>query len=165
MPASRRTVSLRPLTESNRAAAESLQVGPGQERYVGSVAESLIEAAEHPDAGALTWLICAADEPVGFVMIADEVRSSDYVPHYLWKLLVDDRHQRQGFGTAALDLVAEYFRRRPGVEVLRTRARQGDGSPIAFYERYGFERTGEEVDGEVALALRLARPPGSGPHA
>jgi diamine N-acetyltransferase len=30
-----------------------------------------------------------------------------------------------------------------------------DGSPIGFYERYGFERTGEVVDGEVALQLRL----------
>jgi hypothetical protein len=34
--------------------------------------------------------------------------------------------------------------------------RQGDGSPIAFSERYGFEQTGEVVfEGEVLLRLRL----------
>jgi hypothetical protein len=40
--------------------------------------------------------------------------------------------------------------------VLTTSAGQGDGSPIAFYERYGFERTGEVwSDDEVLLALKL----------
>ena len=90
-------------------------------------------------------------------MIADEVGSPDYVPHYLWKLLIDERHQRQGHGTATLDLIVEYFRGRPGVEVLTTSAGEGDGSPIGFYERYGFERTGEVSDGEVVLRLGLRR--------
>ena len=88
-------------------------------------------------------------------MIADEVASPDYIPHYLWKLLIDERYQRQGFGTATLDLIVEYFRGRPGVEVLNTSAADGDGSPLAFYERYGFRRTGEVVDGEVLLRLAL----------
>ena len=39
--------------------------------------------------------------------------------------------------------------------MLNTSAREGDGSPIAFYERYGFERTGEVRDQEVLLRLKL----------
>jgi GNAT superfamily N-acetyltransferase len=149
-------VSLRPLSESNRQAVEALRVSPSQERFVSSVAESLREAAEHPDAHALYWVVHADDTPVGFVMIADEVGSPDYMPHYLWKLLIDERYQRQGFGTATLDLIVEYFRGRPGVEVLTTSAGQGDGSPITFYERYGFEQTGEVwSDDEVLLRLEL----------
>jgi diamine N-acetyltransferase len=148
-------VSLRPLSESDRQAVEALRVAPSQERFVSSVAESLQEAAEHPGARALSWAVHADDTPVGFVMIADEVDGPDYIPHYLWKLLIDERYQRQGFGTATLDLIVEYFRGRPGVEVLSTRAGQGDGSPIAFYERYGFERTGDVLDDEVLLRLGL----------
>jgi diamine N-acetyltransferase len=148
-------VSLRPLTESNRQAVEALRVSPSQERFVSSVARSLREAAEHPDARALYWAVYAGDTPVGFVMIADEVASPDYIPHFLWKLLIDQRYQRQGFGTATLDSIVAYFRGRPGVEVLSTSAGQGDGSPITFYERYGFERTGEVIDGEVRLRLSL----------
>jgi len=91
-------------------------------------------------------------------MVADEVGSPDYIPHYLWKLLIDERYQRQGFGTATLDLIVDYFRGRLGVEVLSTSAGQGDGSPIEFYERYGFERTGELADDEVLLRLRLPSP-------
>ena len=148
-------VSLRPLSESNRQAVEALRVSPEQERFVSGVAESLAQAAEHPDAHALYWAVYAEDTPVGFVMIADEVGSPDYIPQYLWKLLIDERYQRRGFGTATLDLIVEYFRGRPGVEVLNTSAGQGDGSPIAFYERYGFEQTGEVRDDEVLLRLKL----------
>jgi diamine N-acetyltransferase len=148
-------ISLRPLSESNAQAVEALRVSPGQERFVSGVAESLREAAEHPDAHALYWVVHADDTPVGFVMIADEVAGPDYIPHYLWKLLIDERYQRQGFGTATLDLIVEYFRGRPGVQALTTSAGQGDGSPIAFYERYGFEPTGEVSGGEVVLRLAL----------
>ena len=150
-----RGVSLRPIGESNRQAIEALRVSPSQQRFVSGVAESLREAADHPDAHALYWAVYADDTPVGFVMIADEVESAEYVPHYLWKLLIDERYQGRGFGTATLDLIVEYFRGRPGVEVLTTSARQGDGSPIGFYERYGFQRTGEVSDDEVVLRLRL----------
>jgi diamine N-acetyltransferase len=90
-------------------------------------------------------------------MISDEVGSPEYIPHFLWKLLIDGRYQRRGLGTATLDLIVEYFRGRPEVEVLWTSAGQGDGSPITFYERYGFEQTGEIVfDNEVLLRLRLS---------
>jgi len=133
-------------------------VSPSQERFVSGVAESLRQAAEHPDARALYWAVYADETPVGFVMVADDVASPDYMPHYLWKLLIDERYERQRFGTATLDLIVEYFRGRPGVEVLSTSAGEGDGSPIEFYERYGFERTGEVSDDEVVLRLRLPSP-------
>jgi diamine N-acetyltransferase len=61
-------VSLRPLEDSDRDAVDALRVSPGQERFVSSVAESLREAAEHPDARALYWVVRADDTPVGFVM-------------------------------------------------------------------------------------------------
>src|SRR5215210_8447898 len=150
-----RVVSLRPLSDSNRQAVEALRVSPSQAQFVSSVADSLREAAEHPDAHAQYWAVHAEDAPVGFVMIADEVDNPEYIPHYLWKLLIDERHQRQGFGTATLDLVVEYFRGRPGVEALSTSAGPGDGSPITFYEHYGFERTGEVRFDEVLLRLKL----------
>jgi diamine N-acetyltransferase len=149
-------ISLRPITESNREAVEALEVAPGQEQFVSNVADSLLEAAAEPDGRALCWAVYADETPVGFVMISDEVGGPGYIPHYLWKLFIDERYQRQGFGTATLDLIVEYFRGRPGVEVLSTSAGQGDGSPITFYERYGFEQTGEIVfDNEVLLRLKL----------
>lgn len=70
--------------------------------------------------------------------------------------MIDERYQGRGFGTATLDLIVEYFRSRPGVEVMNTSAGQGDGSPIPFYEGYSFVQTGELVfEGEVLLRLDL----------
>ncbi|MGN6379296.1 MAG: GNAT family N-acetyltransferase [Gaiellales bacterium] len=133
-----------------------MSVSAAQLQFVSSVGGSLREAAEHPGAHAICWGLYDEDTPVGFVMIADEVDGPPYVPHFLWKLLIDERHQRRGYGTAALDLVVEYFRGRPGVEEITTSAGEGQGSPIPFYERYGFERTGKIVDDdEVELRLRL----------
>jgi diamine N-acetyltransferase len=150
-------ISLRPITDDNRAEVDALRTAPAQERFVSTVAESLLEAAEEPDGRALFWAVYDGETPVGFVMISDEVGSPGYIPHYLWKLLIDERFQGRGFGRATLDLIVEYFRGRAGADVLWTSAGQGDGSPIGFYERYGFERTGEIVfDDEVLLRLQLA---------
>ena len=150
-------VSLRPITDANRDQVEALAVAPAQRRFVSTVRASICEAAAEPDAHALYWAIYDDEVPVGFVMIADEVGSPEYIPHFLWKLLIDERYQRQGFGTAALDLVVNYFRGRSGVEVLTTSAGQGEGSPVTFYERYGFERTGDIVFGnEILLRFPLS---------
>lgn len=149
-------VSLRPIDESNREAVEALEVSPVQQQFVSNVADSLLEAAAEPDGRALYWAVYDDETPVGFVMISDEVGGPDYIAHYLWKLFIDERYQGRGFGTATLDLIVKYFRDRPGVDVMWTSAGQGDGSPIGFYERYGFEQTGEIVfDNEVLLRLAL----------
>ena len=149
-------ISLRPIDDSNREAVEALDVAPEQQQFVSNAADSIREAAGEPDGRALYWAIYADETPVGFVMISDDVGGPGYFPQYLWKLFIDERYQRRGYGTATLDLVAEYFRRRSEVEIMRTSCGQGDGSPLAFYERYGFEQTGDIVfDDEILLQLRI----------
>lgn len=149
-------ITLRPLDDANRDAVLALRVAPEQLAFVSSVEASLREAEEEPGGRAIQWALYDGELLVGFVMISDQVEGPGYLTQYLWKLLVDERYQRRGYGTAALDLVARYFRGRPGVEVMWTSAGQGEGSPIPFYERYGFERTGDIVfDDEVLLRLRL----------
>jgi diamine N-acetyltransferase len=149
-------VSLRPITDANRDAVLALRVSQAQEQFVSNVPDSLLEAAEEPDGRAISWAVYDDETPVGFVMISDEVGGPGYIAQYLWKLLIDERYQRRGLGTATLDLIVEYFRGRPRVEVMWTSAGQGEGSPIPFYERYGFEQTGDIVfDDEVLLRLSL----------
>jgi diamine N-acetyltransferase len=149
-------VSLRPITDSNREAVEALEVSQQQQNFVSNAADSILEAAGEPDGRALYWAIYADETPVGFAMISDDVGGPGYFPQYLWKLFIDRRYQGRGYGTATLDLVADYFRRRPEVEIMRTSCGQGEGSPLGFYERYGFEQTGEIVfDDEILLQYKL----------
>jgi diamine N-acetyltransferase len=104
-------------------------------------------------------------------MISDGIPEADLAaddelvgPYFLWRLLIDERLQRRGYGTAALDAIAAYVRSRPGGEGLYTSAAQGEGTPQPFYERYGFVATGRIVDDEVVLHLDLRAPDGASIH-
>lgn len=145
-------ITFRPLDDANRSEVEALRTSPEQERFVSPVTRSLQEALEEPGAHAIQWAMYDDGTPVGFVMIADEVEGDEYLPQFLWKLLIDRDHQRKGNGTAALVFVSDFFRER-GRNAMWTSAGEGDGGPIPFYERFGFVRTGE-VHGEEAI-LRL----------
>ena len=158
------TVELRDIvTDEDRAAALRLRTAPGQERFVSSVEQSFADAIEHPEACPRYWAVYDGDEAVGFTMISDniprETLDADPTlvgPYFLWRLLIDERFQRRGYGTATLDAVVAYVRSRPGGDTLLTSAGQGEGSPQPFYERYGFVPKGEIVEDEVVLRLDLA---------
>jgi diamine N-acetyltransferase len=51
--------------------------------------------------------------------------------------------------------MADYLRTRPRAERLLTSVVPGPASPIGFYLRYGFARTGQVFDGEDVLELPL----------
>jgi diamine N-acetyltransferase len=151
-------VSLREISDDNRAAVEALAVTEDQTNYVASVTQSLQDAEDYPDAKPWYRAVYADDEPVGFVMISDGITVDDptYVgPYYLWRLLVDSRFQGRGFGTAALDLIVEHVRTRPDARTLLVSHVVGPTSPVTFYQRYGFRLTGEVHEDEPILELDL----------
>jgi diamine N-acetyltransferase len=159
MAPDRQAVTLRPVTELNRADVSALRVAPGQERFVDGVAESLAEAAARPHGRPWYRAVYAGGTPVGFLMLADDVPPGDpdfRWRFYLWRMLIDGRHQRRGYGRAALDLVVAHVRTRPGAATLVTSVVLGEGSPFDFYVRYGFRSTGEMFDHEHVLELPLA---------
>jgi diamine N-acetyltransferase len=153
-------VSLREVTDRNRADVEALGVTDDQANYVASNAESLLEAAATP--GACPWYraIYAGEVPVGFVMISDGIppERTDYLgPYYLWRLMIDTRWQGNGLGTAALDLVVEHVRSRPDAQHLLCSLVPGTvGSPRGFYLGYGFRLRGDWFDDEEVIELPLA---------
>ena len=75
-------------------------------------------------------------------------------PWFLWRLLVDERHQREGYGFAALTEVVEVIRAAGGNELLSS-FQAGEGEPWPFYERFGFAKTGTFEDGEAVIRLDL----------
>ena len=153
-------IFLREITGANRPEVERLGVTSEQENYVAGVVESLVEAAATPAACPWYRAVYAGDEPVGFVMISDGIPDGhpEYLgPYFLWRLLIDARWQGRGFGRAALELVVEYVRTRPNASTLLTSVVPGPASPMGFYLRCGFARTGQVFDGEDVLELRLMR--------
>ena len=81
MTTARGAISLRPVTEENRADVEGLAVAESQLPFVGSVADAFLEAAEDPDGRAMQFGLYDGETPVGFVMLSDEVGNPSYVAH------------------------------------------------------------------------------------
>jgi diamine N-acetyltransferase len=152
-------VSLVELTDGNREAALALRVAPGQERFVGgSVRDALADAAEYPHAKPWYRVVCAGTEPVGFVMLSWNVAPQPpeiIGPWFLWKLLIDRRHQGRGLGSEVVRQVADLVRAQGAAELLASVV-PGDGGPGGFYERLGFVPTGEfDINGEAIVRLVL----------
>lgn len=129
-----------------------------QERFVGPNLSSFT-AAQVPEivdgAPVVPWYraVEADGELVGFVMLA-EITAAHPEP-YLWRLLIDRRHQRRRIGDAVLDLVIEQCRAWQAPSILVSWV-DGVGGPRPFYERRGFVPTGDIVDGEIEARLMLA---------
>jgi len=152
-------VTLRELSAANRDDVLALRLAPGQDRFVSSIAESLQEAEEYPQAKPWYRTVYAGDEPVGFVMLSwDCVPQPPEIigPWFLWKLLIDERHQRHGHGRKVVRLVADLAREAGADDLLVSYVPEGDLGPGPFYERLGFVPTGEvDADGEIILRLDL----------
>jgi len=155
------TVTLEEITDQNREAVCALRVAPGQEQFVSSVPDSLAEADEYSHAKPWYRAVFASDEPagaVGFVMISWNVEPDPpeiIGPWFLWKLLIDERYQGRGYGSAAVRQIARLVRAEGASELLTSYV-PGDGGPAGFYRQLGFVPTGEHAHGEVIVRLDLA---------
>ena len=152
-------VELVEITEANRDAVLAVSLAPGQERFVSGVADSLAQAVEHAYANPWYRAVYAAGEPVGFVMLSWNVTPRPPAvlgPWFLWKLIIDERHQGRGHGADVVRQVAALVRAQGATELLTSYV-PGDGGPAGFYARLGFVPTGAvDEDGEIILRLRLA---------
>lgn len=150
------TVSLREITRETLGPILGLSVRDDQKRFVADNATSIAQA--HFDEGAWFRAIYADDTPVGFVMLHDEnLRERPTHPdyYYLWRFMIDQRHQGKGFGKRALELVIAHVRGRPGAKDLFLHHVPGEGSAEALYRAFGFEHTGKEEHGELEMRLDL----------
>jgi diamine N-acetyltransferase len=136
-------VTLRPIDDDNVRAVIDLDVADDQRAFVAPNVRSLAEAF----ATTKVWVraIYAGETPVGFAMLSDDDERPRY---YLWRFMVDARYQGMGFGGAALDLVHEYVRSRPGGDRIHLSYVPDDGGPGPFYRSFGYVDTGRVHDGE-----------------
>jgi diamine N-acetyltransferase len=149
-------ITLREVTDANRGSVLALRAAPGQDAYVASVEASFQDAEETPEGNPWYRAIYAGDQPVGFVMLSWDVTPAPGIlgPWFLWRLLIDERHQRRGYGREALRQIVEIIRAEGATELLTSYV-PGDGGPWPFYERLGFSPTGQIEEDEIVIRLSL----------
>jgi RimJ/RimL family protein N-acetyltransferase len=150
-------VRLVPITNRTYLAYAALRTHRSQERFVATVSQSYGDALfpEDEDGKPLVPVLLgveADDEPVGFLMYAAAHAARPEL--FLWRLIVDRRHQGRGIGRRALDALVAIAREegRPGILVGWV---PGPGGPEGFYLGAGFVPTGEIHEGEVVARLPL----------
>jgi diamine N-acetyltransferase len=148
------TITLQEITDDNAESVLALRCTPDQERFVSSVTDSLAEAAEYPQANPWFRAVYAGGRPVGFVMLSWDVEPQPpeiIGPWFLWKLLIDHRHQGMGYGQETVRQIVELVRAQGATELLTSHV-PGEGSPAGFYSRLGFVPTGAlDPEGEIIL--------------
>ncbi len=154
-------VTLREVTKDTVRRVSLLDVGPGQDGLVAPNAFSIAQAHFHPEA----WFraIYADDEPVGFAMLEDWTQVPDATPQLwrdapyvgLWRFMVDQRYQQLGFGAKALELLIAHARSRTAAKNMLLSFVPKSNNAEAFYQRFGFVRTGEMDGDEVVMSLGL----------
>jgi diamine N-acetyltransferase len=141
--------TLREITKETVRLITALDVGPKQQGLVAPNAVSIAEAHFEPKA----WFraIYAGEEPAGFAMVW---RDPDEQVFYIWRFMVDARFQGKGVGRRALELLLDEARA-DGAREVTLSVVPGPHSALAFYERSGFEQTGEMHGGEAEMKLVL----------
>lgn len=156
-PSSCAQVELVRITDGNLRAVAALATHKHQERFVAPVARSLAQFSFPPDHNGypvVPWVraVQADGEIVGFLMLST-VSPGEPEP-YVWRFLVDRRHQRRGVGTMTFAALADAMRTE-GHHAIVLGFVDGPGGPRRFYERLGFVTTGKVEDGEHEARLVL----------
>jgi histidinol dehydrogenase len=143
-----------PVDAQNVDAVLALKVAPSQRTMVASPERALAQAAYEPRSRALALL--EGDSVVGLVTLYD-ARTHPERPDnllYLWRLMIDERHQRRGLGRAAIAWLREEALRLGFARIGLSHATDpGHAGP--FYQQLGFVHTGEVVEGQLRMVLEL----------
>jgi diamine N-acetyltransferase len=135
-----------------------LKVGEAQDGLVAENAKTLAQAAY--ETGSHVWGLWAGEEPVGLMAMIDP-RAYPWIDEgddpgaaYLWRLMVDARHQGKGHGRAAI-AEAVAVARGWGLPRLGASVVDRPGGAMGFYEAIGFRRTGRLVAGEAEIVMNV----------
>ena len=140
-----------------------LKVSESQKNFVASNDVSIIEAytAITANGYAFPFGIFDGETPVGFLMIGfdvdddwDDAPDIAYGNYNLWRLMIDESYQQNGFGKEAVRLALEFIKSFPCGEAEYCWLSYEPDNMVAsrLYGSFGFVETGE-LDGEEMIAV------------
>lgn len=149
-------IELRIIDATNKADVILLEVADSQKEYIAANQISLETAQSEEYIGiARPFAIYADDKLVGFTMFAFELNSRDPNDRYwLWRFMIDKKLQGNGYGSAALEKIIEYFKSH-GADHILLSTKETNTAALSLYHKYRFAETGEMNDDEMVLRLSL----------
>ena len=161
-------IALQPITENNFEDVLKLKAS---EEFVATNAYSLAEAyCSLKDAVETGEPYLNVDVPyaivndktvVGFLMVSFEngkdVGSDDNI-YWISRIMLDEKYQGKGYGKAAMALLIDYVKTKPNgneAKYIYTSHIPNNHIAAKTYAGFGFEKTGQMLDGECVMRLIL----------
>jgi len=142
---------LHPLTPAYREAVLRLTVAPEQQDFVAANADSLAEAEQNSDC--VPFVVLAEGEPVGFAMYALDHDDGNF---WIYRLMIDARFQRRGYGRMALEQLIERMAALPDCPRIMLGVEPANTTAAALYRSLGFVPTGAIIGGEIAMCKEMS---------
>lgn len=146
-------VQLKPLTQE--LFAQVLRLNAGEQAMVGSAENTLSYAWLYKEEEEL-YVVCDEEVPVGLMML--EVDAEEPHTAFLWRFMIDQKKQGQGYGTQAMRCLLDMLRQREEISYITLNIIRGNERAARLYEKFGFQKTGREEDGEIEMKLSFNRP-------
>ena len=135
----------------------SLKIPDDEAHLISSNAEWIADAAFMSES--ITYGIFLGKEPVGLISLIDPrlLDKDDENAHfqgdclYVWRLMIDQHHRRQGYGRSAIMFAQSYAQLIGQKGVSLTTMDKAPLNALPLYQSMGFEPTGRRLDDEVEL--------------
>jgi len=141
-------ITLREIDRDNFYDVIKLSVADEQKEFVASNMYSLAQAKAFPEC------ICLAiyhDEVlVGFTMYCMDHEDQEY---WIYRLMIDAKHQSQGYGKAAMELLIDRIQEDLQHRMIYISFEPDNARARHLYEKLGFKADGRVIHGEVVYKL------------
>ena len=143
-------IQLREIKEDNFRDCIRLNVSEHQKNFVASNVYSIAQAYIHYGS-AFPYGIYQEDQMVGFVMLGHNKEDQEF---WLWRFMIDEKFQNQGFGTEAVKLALKKFEDMNASEVYLSYEPENHIAD-ALYRKFGWLPTGKIEEGEIVMLLKF----------
>ncbi|MBQ4898808.1 GNAT family N-acetyltransferase [Paenibacillus sp. Marseille-P2973] len=141
-------IQLKEIDRNNFFDVIKLSVAEEQKDFVATNLFSLAQAKAFPEC------ICLAiyddDVLVGFTMYCIDEDDHEY---WIYRLMIDAKHQSKGYGRAAMELLIDRIKEDEQHRVIHISFEPNNVQAKHLYEKLGFEADGRVIDGEVVYKL------------
>ncbi|HFI0270171.1 TPA: GNAT family N-acetyltransferase [Streptococcus suis] len=129
-----------------------LEVAPKDQRRVASVEYSLAQAWLYRDSDVLfPYAVKSGQLTVGFLLLSYQPMENSY---YIWRLLIDQKYQNQGFGKEVIRQVLQRARDDQQCHKVTVNYVIGNHKMRYILEKFGFQQVG--LDGqEMKMELNV----------
>lgn len=143
-------VTLQDVTRENRVACIRLSLHPDQQGNLASNVETIAESKFKPHHQLRA--IYRGDEVVGLLAYTVEDDPPDDELFWIFRLMVDKNHQRQGIAKAAMQLAIAEITALGGRRI-QTMHKPTNHAAAALYRQLGFQEIGVLDDGDTLLEM------------